>query len=211
MAQELKSSTDEEKSSAKCTEISILCFGDSLTAGYTNFGMQHIPYSHFLQELIEKDYAKSIKLKIMESGVDGELVVNSMLNRISEILKKETFDIVLFLGGTNDVGHRKPTKEICTALQKIYDCIETHKSQWVAVTVPPCKFTTPSIDEERNEVNTFIRKQASVVDLFEHVKAMNQKEKEAFFDKDGLHFSAAGYASFAQLLHNKIKPFLDAK
>ena len=202
---------DEEKiKDSDIKEVNILCFGDSLTRGYLNYGMVHIPYSTTLQDLIEKDYAQSIKLKIIESGVDGELVTNTMLDRVTNILKQNSFDIVVFLGGTNDIGWGKSVKDICDSYTKIYDTvIKTYKCQLIVVTVPPCLHSFKQVDDKRNKLNDFIQKQQNVVDLFEFIDQMKDQQKKQFFDNDGIHFSETGYAKFGNLVYDKLKGLLD--
>lgn len=202
---------DEEKvKDSDCKQVNILCFGDSLTRGYLNYGMIHIPYRDTLKQLIEKDYGEKISLKIIESGVDGELVTDTMLNRITNILKQNSFDMVVFLGGTNDIGHGKSVESITNAMTKIYDtAIKTYKCQLITVTVPPCLHSFKAIDQKRNELNDFIRKQENTVDLFKFIDEMNEEGKKKFFDKDGLHFSQTGYAKFGTLVYETMKGLLD--
>ena len=201
---------DEKAKELNVKQVNILCFGDSLTRGYLDFGMVHIPYANTLKALIEKNYSKSIKLKIIETGVDGELVTDTMLNRITDILKQNSFDIVVFLGGTNDIGTQKKVKQISDTLTKIYDTIiKTYKCQLIAVTVPPALHKFKNIDANRDELNQFIRKQQNVVDLFEYVKSKDAEAKKKFFDADGLHFSEDGYAQFGQLVYDKMTPILN--
>ena len=79
----------------------------------------------------------------------------------------------------------------------------------MVVTVPPCLHSFKAIDQNRNELNNFIRKQENIVDLFKFIDEMNQQQKKEFFDKDGLHFSETGYEKFGNLVYDEIKRLID--
>ena len=85
-------------------QISILCVGDSLTWGYNKNGFLQYPYADTLNEMLAAQFGYKATFHVLESGVSGELVTETMVDRIAEILDKKTFDIVIHLGGTNDIG-----------------------------------------------------------------------------------------------------------
>ena len=83
----------------------ILCFGDSLTEGYTfQASGQFHPYSTKLQQLLEAHCHDSVEVRM--AGVSGEIVVPSMTQRLDRLLKEasQPYDWVIILGGTNDLG-----------------------------------------------------------------------------------------------------------
>lgn len=95
-------------------EINILCFGDSITTGFTNHGLQHYPYSDKLQQLIS-DYFKinnkyhqygiKYEIDIQNVGVNGERISDTMYDRLFNILNKSDiiFDLIIITGGINDI------------------------------------------------------------------------------------------------------------
>lgn len=57
--------------------LRILCFGDSLTAGYSKFGLIHAPYSKVLKAELEIKFwagEKKRKVDVTTDGQSGDLV-----------------------------------------------------------------------------------------------------------------------------------------
>lgn len=53
--------------------IRILCFGDSLTAGYSCMGAVHHPYEEKLAQMVEMAFPEC-DVQSVEDGVSGDLV-----------------------------------------------------------------------------------------------------------------------------------------
>lgn len=53
--------------------IRILCFGDSLTAGYSCMGAVHHPYEEKLVQMVEMAFPE-YQVESVEDGVSGDLV-----------------------------------------------------------------------------------------------------------------------------------------
>ena len=218
-----KYASKAEEKSNEDNIVRILCFGDSLTAGYLNGGSMHIPYSNTLQELIEKEYQQSFKSQVIESGWDGEKLTYSMLTRLTSVLKHNPFDFVIFLGGTNDVGTAQKAQKICEELKKIYNVIMVqNKAKCIALTIPPYgsvldQHNNGLFGDTRAKVNGFIRAQVEkpnnnqmiLCDLYDHIHSLDDGSKQKFFDKDGLHFSEYGYTQMGQLVFKTMVPLLD--
>jgi lysophospholipase L1-like esterase len=54
--------------------LRILCFGDSLTEGYNNYGLSMDPYSSTMKELLEARIGDEYEIEVETDGVSGELV-----------------------------------------------------------------------------------------------------------------------------------------
>jgi lysophospholipase L1-like esterase len=54
--------------------LRILCFGDSLTEGYNNYGLSMDPYSSTMKELLEARIGDQYEIEVETDGVSGELV-----------------------------------------------------------------------------------------------------------------------------------------
>jgi lysophospholipase L1-like esterase len=80
------------------THKKILAFGDSLTAGYYNWGRSFNPYTNRLGALLGSEW------KAVEVGRSGE-TTTEMVSRLPAVLKRfqiienVTFDYILILGG----------------------------------------------------------------------------------------------------------------
>jgi lysophospholipase L1-like esterase len=67
--------------------LKILCFGDSLTEGYTLHGTSYAPYSNTLEKVLyEKLSGEEWDISVEEQGVSGDLVM-FMGGRMGEICK----------------------------------------------------------------------------------------------------------------------------
>lgn len=87
--------------------LRILCFGDSLTAGYSGYGSFHYPYAAQLRSRLE-DAFPATEVTVDVSGLSGDRVIaGRYLQRIKGMCDKNKdtpYDWIIVLGGTNDLG-----------------------------------------------------------------------------------------------------------
>jgi len=67
-------------------QLRILCFGDSLTEGYTQHGSRFTPYSETLLTALKSNLPLSSKYNIAidTDGMSGDLVTGSFLGRMED-------------------------------------------------------------------------------------------------------------------------------
>ena len=103
--------------------LRILCFGDSLTAGYTRYGLEHFPYSDYLENTLRK-FLPSTKIIIDTDGLSGDCVNGGrFLRRMEGKCAKagaNPYDWVIILGGTNDLGGGDAPEDIYEALSMLF-------------------------------------------------------------------------------------------
>ncbi|KAJ3089497.1 hypothetical protein HK102_006260 [Quaeritorhiza haematococci] len=117
----MNSSAIKTTTATAAKTLRILCFGDSLTSGWTNGGAASHPYSKTFQTRLAADsrfISAYNSVQITTRGIPGEWVINrsrgsqttvpGMVNRLSKTLELaklqgEPFDVVFILGGTNDL------------------------------------------------------------------------------------------------------------
>ena len=99
--------------------LRILCFGDSLTAGYTNYGSELYPYADHLRTGLQHMLSTS-DIEVDVAGLSGDQVQGSYLRRIKA--KCETaerpYDWIIIMGGTNDLAWDQSPDEIYEGLSK---------------------------------------------------------------------------------------------
>ena len=112
----------------------IICFGDSLTAGFQsptpeNPTGQETPYGQFLQEWL----GGSAEIRV--SGICGELTSEMAMRFRRDVLQQQPSHVVL-LGGTNDLGWNAQPADILRNLMKMYELARASKIIPIPVTVP---------------------------------------------------------------------------
>ena len=86
-------------------KLRILCFGDSLTAGYTRYGLEFHPYANHLRVGLQHSLSTS-DIEVDVAGFSGDQVQGSYLPRIKRKCgdTKKPYDWIIIMGGTNDLG-----------------------------------------------------------------------------------------------------------
>lgn len=196
----------------------ILCFGDSLTAGFQSPTADHplgteTPYGLFLQALT----GPSVRLSV--SGLCGELTGDMVRRFPSAVLAQQPTSVVI-LGGTNDLGWSNDPAAIMGNLRQMYE-------QAVAAGITPVLVTVPSIRvgddlrseegrrwfaehlERRRQLNGLILRyaaaqQLAAFDLFAATAEPETQQLAAPYSNDGLHLTTAGYRLMAERLYREI-------
>lgn len=186
--------------------ISIIAFGDSLTAGFQSPTREtpwynETPYGRFLSEM--SDSVCSVEVK----GINGEMT-DEMVYRFDRDVTEHHPDYVTILGGTNDIGWGIEPSKVSHNLEVMY-------KKALAVHITPVAITIPSIRGfdsliyPRQELNRSIMEIAGkfeipCVDMFTASAEQDVMRLAARYSNDGLHLSTAGYKLLAELLYNEI-------
>ncbi|KAJ2893092.1 GDSL-like Lipase/Acylhydrolase [Zalerion maritima] len=201
--------------------VRILCFGDSLTCGYTQDGTMYHPYAHNMMKILRMAFPE-VKLDISVEGEAGDYVCppqgyfyQRLKAKWDEALKRdETYDWVLLLGGTNDLGDRNVTvEEIFTNLEKMHDFCFARGAKVMAMTIPECGAQISWLNERRNAVNDMIRNcpkdKYYVFDLHTEMPyhKLSQYRRKVIWD-DGLHFTTMGYSLLGGKVADYFLPLL---
>jgi len=196
----------------------IMCFGDSLTAGFQsptpeNPAGRETPYALFLKDQL----GPSADIRI--SGICGELTSEMAMRFRRDVLEHRPGYVVI-LGGTNDLGWNAQPSDIVKNLVKMYELARASKIVPVPVTVPSVRIDVTGggsdavawLDqhlERRRVLNRAIleyaaSKQLTCVDLFTATADPETGQLAAPYSNDGLHLTTAGYRLLARLLHDEV-------
>ncbi len=207
----------------------IICFGDSLTAGYQSPTMAcpqllETPYGRFLQDRL------GAKARVAVSGLCGEMT-GDMVIRFQRDVASHRPAWVVVLGGTNDLGGNAAPSEIMANLIQVYDHALNRGIQPVGVTVPsirvgggteeamPGATDSGLLGEERrwladhinrrrilNRLITgyYAEKGMACVDLFTDTAEPDTGQLAARCSNDGLHLTTEGYERLAALLYEQV-------
>jgi acyl-CoA thioesterase I len=196
----------------------IVCFGDSLTAGFQSPTPQRptgqeAPYGQFLQEWL----GSSVEVRI--SGICGELTAEMAVRFRRDLLQHQPSHVVM-LGGTNDLGWNAEPADIMKNLVKMYELARASQIGLIPVTVPSIRVDVadggPDAEafvgqhlERRAELNGLIRDYAvskglAWIDLFTATAEPRTHLLAAEYSNDGLHLTTAGYRLLARLLYDEV-------
>jgi acyl-CoA thioesterase I len=186
----------------------IVCFGDSLTAGYQSPTRQtprimETPYGQFLQERLGE------RARVKVSGICGEVTGEMAMRFRADVLQASPAYVVI-LGGSNDLGWNAQPAEIMRNLVKMYEQARASGVQPVAVTVPSIRMDLMGNHITRRQIlNRLIldycaTRQVTCVDLFTATSDPETHELMAEYSNDGLHLTIAGYRRLADLLYDDV-------
>lgn len=196
----------------------IICFGDSLTAGFQSPTPQNptgleTPYGQFLQERL----GPSVEIRV--SGICGELTGEMAMRFRRDVLQHRPSHVVI-LGGTNDLGWNAELGDIMKNLVKMYEVARASQTAPIPVTVPSIRVDVAGGGadaeafigrylERRAELNGLIMDYAlskglAWIDLFSATTEPETRLLAAQFSNDGLHLTTAGYRLLARLLYDQV-------
>ncbi len=194
------------------TSITILGFGDSLTAGTPGYdpdygGDERSQYGFWLLESSKSKGHYSVTF--VNQGVPGELA-QLMLGRLERLLQQKRYDAVIILGGSNDIGWGYPVHAIFKTLTTLWSLARGNGSRVVACTVPPIGSVFPDIQVKQGELNSLILRASKdiegliVVDLFSALADSDNLLLSTFDSGDGLHLSIQGYRQMGETIWKSI-------
>jgi acyl-CoA thioesterase-1 len=202
--------------------IIVMCFGDSLTAGFQsptreNPTGQETPYGQFLQSYLGDAAVVCI------SGICGELT-GEMVRRFQRDVLDHHPGYVPILGGTNDLGWNTEPSEIIRNLITMYEQTRARGSLPIPVTVPSIRVEDAAGSREgqawvaehlarRSQLNKLIQEYAcskdmAYVDLFAATADPESGQLAAIYSNDGIHLTTAGYQLFAEQVALILKPLV---
>jgi len=196
----------------------IVCFGDSLTAGYqvptpSNPSAEDAPYGRVLQECLGQ------RGRVEVSAVCGEVTGEMVLRFRASVLDRRP-QVVIILGGTNDLGWNADPAEIMRNLLKMYELARANSVVPVPVTVPSIRVALGGENPEaaswlaqhiqrRQRLNGLIAEYAGskglrYLDLFTATAEPGSLMLAQPYSNDGLHLTTAGYRLFGQLAYERL-------
>ena len=202
--------------------VCVLCFGDSLTEGYTfqESGEFH-PYSITLRLLLREHGHGSVEVDT--TGVSGERVFTTMNHRLDKILNDvaQPYDWVIILGGTNDIGSGLPSEDLIPSILALHERAKRGGSRTLALALPQylheLKPGNEDYRREKAKVNEALKTYAAEsggstlwVDLWNGLPFGSLPDEErALYWVDALHMTPRGYDKMAGLIFDCLKQYLD--
>ena len=205
----------------------VLCYGDSLTAGYTaltKYTGTYSPWAPYLADAVgvSVDHVGMCGWTAaqMVGGLDGEANVDirEMSHRgLRRLLEEGCYTHVLLMAGSNDLKTRSAA-DIAESVERLHATCHAAGARTLALGVPHSKASTIGSGgrcERRREVNELLRAYAAGsrgwCQYCEPGGEVLQWEAcSMHFEHDGLHLTRSGYSLFALLLlrGSKLRHFL---
>jgi lysophospholipase L1-like esterase len=178
-----------------------VALGDSLTFGYRirdPYAVDpRVPYPAQLEALL-RGKNKQRQVFVINMGVNGD-TTDGMIARFERMVTSEKPDVVIVLGGINDLVAARLPEQVIANLMKLYAMCEGIGAKSVACTVTPTRNTSPKI----RRLNDLIRVHASEKGLILAACARgNLKQK---YSDDGAHLTIDGYHKIAEVVFKAIE------
>ncbi|KAL9065545.1 MAG: hypothetical protein Q9161_008149 [Pseudevernia consocians] len=179
--------------------LRILCFGDSLTAGYTRYGWEFHPYADHLRAGLQLSLSTP-DIEVDVAGLSGDQVQGSYLRRIkAKCADTETpYDWIIVMGGTNDLAWGRPPDTIYEGLKKVWKVALDTGANVLALNVLEAEGSEDAENSERNSLNNKIDNHQEdryySFDLYSAIRytGIDKDLRKKLWD-DGLHLTSEGY------------------
>ena len=190
--------------------ISILCIGNSHTAGFPLYdpsygGNPKSSYEYWLERELKGNFQKE-SFNIDNQGICGEMTTD-IFRRLTTIDYLERFNIILYWGGANDLGVGRPIKRIWHNLSLASEFCSSYQVKFFLLTVPPMNI--PGMNEPISDLNRLILKESKseVIDIYAALVYEN-KLKEDYGIGDGVHLSISGYSEVGKTVSRALSKYL---
>jgi len=207
-------------SSSKCR---VLCYGDSLTAGFCDQGRQFEPYGRTLAKVLGAVLGPCEVLVCGHSGhraseMAADLDNPAVLDRVGQVGKglrhcladpAQRPDLVLIMAGTNDLGGGLRPQTVMEDIAKLHAVCHQHGVPTVAIAPPPLR--DGRIEASRRQLADLLSAWAKTVPSVQAViepSEMIPVSAAGAWDVDGLHFSPDGSRLLGHQLAMKVFPCL---
>lgn len=203
-------------------KFKILCIGDSITKGF--YDAHHYkkvhPYSWRLNNLIADNFGRNFA-QVVNKGVGGETVSESLKYRLIRELQKTHYDMVIVLGGVNDLVQidvvnkvnlpREVTSMLLQASQYVNETIALTILEAYPIKKKLKYITMRAFSDKRKEVNRRIRRLSSksigicdTATLFPQL-SLSDQEFSKLWREDRVHPTPEGYDKLAGIIYTCIE------
>eukprot|EP00929_Paragymnodinium_shiwhaense_P084001 TRINITY_DN4489_c0_g2_i1.p1 TRINITY_DN4489_c0_g2~~TRINITY_DN4489_c0_g2_i1.p1 ORF type:complete len:369 (+),score=60.25 TRINITY_DN4489_c0_g2_i1:104-1210(+) len=207
----------------------VLCYGDSLTAGFCSNGSLFEPYGRTLAQSLG---AAGVAAEVFVCGLSGGFasefvakkngsltdVVGGQGKGLSRILSEDgPFDLVIIMAGTNDLGRNDSPHDILRSVKQLHKECHLRSIPTVAVAPPPAPIRSPMQEAIRMQLASLISQWvASETDgriVYQDPAAFVPATANFgwIWEADQLHFTPAGSRSLGDkmaklVLANELLP-----
>lgn len=203
--------------------LRILCFGDSLTAGFSMWGLKHYPYANHLKAPLQGLFP-STEILIDIAALSGDMVIGHpatarFLPRLKNSCEKAeekggSYDWIVMMGGTNDLGWGSEVDAIYEGLKQCWKVALDTGANVLALNILEAAAPSDSLIQRRNQLNALITNHHEderwyTLDLCSAVPyfSMDTKMRDSIWD-DGLHLTEKGYKMMGDAIASRLVEIL---
>mmetsp|Transcript_52802 Transcript_52802/g.98900 ORF Transcript_52802/g.98900 Transcript_52802/m.98900 type:complete len:282 (-) Transcript_52802:145-990(-) len=204
--------------SAEYPSQRVLCYGDSLTAGFFAGGHKFDPYGRTMSEAFASSglacqvtvcgHSGATTREMLEAAESHLVdVLGCRGDGLHQILDRREYDLVILMSGTNDMGSGRDLAVIVEDLLQLHAVCHSRGVATVAVAPPPAPQFLPEQEAKRQYLVEELRHfstQSSFVRAFVDPADILPPVPGPFWDPDGLHFAPAGSQALGLSLANLV-------
>jgi lysophospholipase L1-like esterase len=191
--------------------VTIVCFGDSLTAGAKAGGKGEVttqyPYPTVLKNELSEKY-KYKEITIINNGHPGYRADQSLTLFNDEVVSLKP-NLVIIMMGSNEILQNSPTDILKSSLDKMIKKSLENNIECMIMTIPPmAKDNKEKIDLVNNIIkNLAIDNSIKLIDVNKGIEdiVIDKKENLNTMLPDGVHFSDDKYKYIANIVFEQIK------
>ena len=195
------------------TPIRILCFGASITAGWSQLGTRYYPYARTLEAHLKEALPKE-HFSVQVDGLPGDTVIQGgYTKRLRSLMSTATspYDWVIVQGGGNDLRLCREPKKILEALREIWGIALDAGSKVIALTVTKTVDQTEESARSYDALNELIVSEETaklysvdVARMLPPPATMDNVMISGIYERDGLHFGKKGYEMMGNAISSSL-------
>lgn len=193
------------------TDIHVLCFGASITAGWSSYGQHYYPYATRLSARLADELPTS-HFGIDVDGSPGDTVLHGQyVPRLTKAMGNTSvhYDWVIIQAGGNDLGWNRTPDEIFQALKGLWSIPLKADAKVLALTVTEHAGASPKNLGRLKALNEMISDHqedgfftADIDKAIPYVD-MPEDERKQIWD-DGVHLTKAGYERMGDAIADRL-------
>jgi lysophospholipase L1-like esterase len=215
-----RSQNRQQASPATPTTMRLLAYGDSLTAGYHSNGMAFSPWAPLLRKALSAERCDHVghsgwttyqMRNVMNATSCADMCGRRWPGLRAQLRAHGPYDAVLIMAGTNDLVTDARPEDILRNLEALHSAAHATGARTIALSVPQSQAVRSIswLRDKRNAVNRALAAWAAAQPnqrvLFLDTGlllpfAAGAEPGSQFWEPDGLHMSAQGYAALAEHL-----------
>lgn len=201
------------------TPVRILCFGASITAGWSQLGSRYYPYANTLETRL-KEALPGRYFAVQIDGLPGDTAVYGQYMKRLRSLTSTTsspYDFVIVQGGGNDLAWSIEPKEIFEALREVWSVAFDAGSTVIALTVTKTVGASENLARKYDALNDLIVKEEHEklysVDVSNMLPPATKQNVgvTGIYDLDGVHLRKKGYEMMGDAIASSLIEIIRAK